>query len=384
MNNTDLKHIGGQELTKQLILIVDDNTDNIKVTANYLKQSDVDIVIATNGSQALSIAESKRPDVVILDIMMPGMDGYEVCRKLKENPVTREIPVVFITGKIDRDEITKAYEVGASDLLLKPVVRTELMARINNFKLSNFYKAEFTYLKNNISRLERELNEFLGIAAHDLKNPIYSISMLAKVIRDEKDLGREDIDEFSQDIVTISERMLSLIKNILDLNAIEQGKMKILLEDFAVSELVIATVDNYRERAKAKGITIIGTIDNKGLRVNADRTGVLQTLDNLVSNAVKYSPHGKKIWVNTTTRDGVVRIEVRDEGPGLTDEDKAKLFGKFARLSAQPTGDEQSSGLGLSIVKKYVEAMNGRVWCESTPGKGASFLVELVSAKSQQ
>jgi two-component system, sensor histidine kinase and response regulator len=374
VRNNDLLNI---KTDKHLILIVDDNTENLKIIANYINRDDSDIVISTNGIQALGIAEEKHPDLIILDIMMPGMDGFEVCSKLKENTATKDIPVIFITGKSEREEISRAFATGASDVILKPIISNELKAKVNNFLKTSVCKNEFNSLKSGIKRLENEMNEFLSIAAHDLKNPIYSISMLAKVIRDEKELSRDDINEFSGDIVTISERMLNLIKNILDLNAIEQGKIKISLDIFPLDELVKSVIDSYTERAAEKQIYLIYKNSCPDTDVFADRTGVIQILDNLVSNAIKYSFFNKNIWVSVSKKSGRIFIEVKDEGPGLTGDDMKKLFGKFARLSAQPTGNEQSSGLGLSIVKKYAEAMGGNVWCESVPGNGASFFVEL-------
>jgi signal transduction histidine kinase len=136
------------------------------------------------------------------------------------------------------------------------------------------------------------------------------------------------------------------------------------------------SVDTYRPQAQAKHQTLHCSLPPGGLTVLADRDATLQVLDNLISNAIKYSPHAKEIQVHLLSRDGHARLEVRDEGPGLTEADKSQLFGKFARLSARPTGDEASTGLGLSIVKRMVEASHGRIWCESEPGQGATFIVE--------
>jgi len=179
--------------------------------------------------------------------------------------------------------------------------------------------------------------------------------------------------------------MFELITNLLDINAIERGAIKVYLCDFDFAMIVNALCENYYQRAHAKDIKLNFEVE-EGLRyVFADQNATIQVLDNLISNAVKYSPHNKNVWVRCTMN-GVkkVRCEVKDEGPGLTEEDKAKLFGKFARLSAQPTGGEHSTGLGLSIVKKMAEAMGGTVWCESEYGYGASFFVELPATEDEE
>ncbi len=299
---------------KYLILIVDDNAENIKIIASYLKRDDADIVISTEGAKALTIAEEKRPDLIILDIMMPGMDGYEVCAKLKASESTKDIPVIFITGKTEREEISKAYSTGAADVILKPIIINELRTKVNNLLRYGKDRNEYVSLKTGIKNLEEELGEFLSIAAHDLKNPIYSISMLAKVIRDEHDLTKEDITEFSGDIVTISERMLALIKNLLDINAIEQGKIKINMEEFPLIELLNHITETYISSAEEKQIKLIREYNGLEISVYADRSGVLQILDNLVSNAIKYSPFNKNVWIKASTVGDKALIEVKAQG----------------------------------------------------------------------
>jgi signal transduction histidine kinase len=160
----------------------------------------------------------------------------------------------------------------------------------------------------------------------------------------------------------------------------EEGSLKLILSPKSVAPIVEAVVQQYTKRAEAKSITLhFSNEAAEGVALVEEQT-MVQIFDNLVSNAVKYSPHGQQVWVRFKAFDNTVRVEIQDEGPGISAEDRAKLFGKFVRLSAQPTGGEHSTGLGLSIVKKLVEAMNGRVWCESELGKGVTFVVELPNA----
>jgi len=229
--------------------------------------------------------------------------------------------------------------------------------------------------------LNTEKTAFLGIVAHDLKNPVNVICNLAEMmLKNEQEISINQRHEFLRIIVNSSERMFELLRNLLQINALEERAT--ILQPTLVNVAMIAqfiTAD-YRMRAEQKSITLHFDFEGTG-QAFADEHAVKQVLDNIISNAVKYSPPNKHIWV--TVRDvhdhnrGYVRISVRDEGPGLSEEDKTRLFGKFARLSAQPTGGEHSTGLGLSIVKRFVEDMKGRVWCESTLGKGATFIVEL-------
>jgi len=183
-------------------------------------------------------------------------------------------------------------------------------------------------------------------------------------------------------------RMSDIISNLLDINAIETGNMKLTITEIDTSQLVEQYVQEYHERARAKNITINFSTDTEELPVFADAGALAQVVDNLLSNAVKYSPQGKSVFVRLLKRDSRVRIEIQDEGHGITPEEIDQLFGKFVRLSARPTGGEDSTGLGLSIVKKLVEAMNGKVWCEShaatDTNTGATFIVELLGAETKR
>ena len=198
-------------------------------------------------------------------------------------------------------------------------------------------------------------------------------------------------------IVHTSERMLDLVKKLLDMNQLEAGGMEFQKVEFNILPMVEGIVRQFEAQAAAKHITIHYSSKLAFCRVIADEQAIEQVLDNLLSNAVKYSPHGKNVFVsvrhssdenlhfsdqvtNAPMINGYVRLEVEDEGPGISENDHAKLFEKFSRLSARPTGGEHSTGLGLSIVKKIVEAMNGKVWCESELGKGTTFIVELPAA----
>jgi signal transduction histidine kinase len=234
---------------------------------------------------------------------------------------------------------------------------------------------EIVQLNSHLVELNNEKNEFLGIVAHDLKNPLSNIKMLSKILNEEhKTLSPEEVQEFSADILTASGRMFELITNLLDVNAIERGGIRIINRPFDIKSICANVVANYTARAEAKNIQLISEFDDGTVEAIGDPSAAIQVFENILSNAVKYSPYDKKIFVRLHVNNAIVRVEVQDQGPGMSEDDMKKLFGKFARLSAQPTGGEHSTGLGLSIVKKMVEAMNGNVWCESTLGEGATFI----------
>ncbi|MBD1210560.1 MAG: hypothetical protein H9535_19185 [Ignavibacteria bacterium] len=257
--------------------------------------------------------------------------------------------------------------------------------------------------------LNDEKNEFLGIAAHDLKNPIAAItSFVELLLNEESSLSEDDRRAYLKTIMLSSERMFDIITNLLDINAIERGAIALRPTNIQIMPVITSLVEMYCSRAEQKNITLHTEISSSpDTSAYVDERALVQILDNLISNAIKYSPLGKNVVVRIKDKGGdvmmhgtektgtnepslfllrpssFVRIEVQDEGEGISPDDMTKLFGKFARLSVRPTGGEHSTGLGLSIVKKMVEAMNGYVWCESEVGKGATFIVELPKVSEQ-
>ena len=361
-----------------LVLLVDDNPANLQLISHNLRGRGYNIATASNGFEALDrVRISPVPDMILLDIMMPEIDGYKVCEELKKNPKTQDIPVIFFTAKISTEDIIRGFEAGAVDYITKPFNSAELIARVETHLKIKFLREHIEEQNRLLQSLSTEKEELLAIAAHDLKNPLYNISMLAKVIRDDLELSEEEIKEFTEDIVTTSDRMLDLIRNLLDINAIEQGKIKLHLEKVNINEVIKIVINFYKETSIEKKIDIIYKPELEESFANIDRNAIIQIIDNLLSNALKYSPFEKKVYLKNYELDGFCVFEVKDQGPGLSEADKSKLFGKFVKLSSRPTGNEQSNGLGLSIVKKYVETMNGSVECETELGQGCKFIVKI-------
>lgn len=249
---------------------------------------------------------------------------------------------------------------------------------------------EIQQQNNQLKTLNQEKNELMGIVAHDLKNPLSNIRLLAQLLRQNHEtLNQAEIKELSGDILFSADRMYDLIINLLNVNAIEQGGVQFNLTGFEVCPIIESIIHHYTPLARQKNIRLCFTPpehNGSGFVVFADHHAIAQILDNLLSNAIKYSPLDKEIHISiakSMAHHGTIRVGVHDQGPGISDEDQQLLFGKFARLSARPTGGEDSTGLGLSIVKKLAEAMNGKVWCESALGSGATFYIEFPAAFSE-
>jgi signal transduction histidine kinase len=222
--------------------------------------------------------------------------------------------------------------------------------------------------------LNNEKNEFLGIAAHDLKNPLTVILGCVELAGMTED--HDKVHKLMGNIFGSANRMLDLITNLLDVNAIEQGKFTSNIEPCDIAELLKRSVENNQPAAARKSIAIrMGA--SEGLWAKADPAATLQILDNLISNALKYSPPNTTVHLHTLPEREYILVSVRDEGPGINEADQKKLFQKFTRLSARPTGGESSTGLGLAIVKRLAEAMSGTIQCYSAPGTGSNFTLRL-------
>jgi two-component system sensor histidine kinase/response regulator len=377
------------------ILIVDDVPLNLQMLGGLLQSKGYEVAPASSGAIALEMAQTQTPDLILLDIQMPEMDGFKVCKLLKENPVTKDIPVIFLTAFVETEDIVRGFELGAVDYISKPFNSSELIARVNTHlslkqatDIINNKNKELTLANENLEELNTELknantmkNRMLSMVAHDLKNPLGGVQGLVSfLLSDDRLTKYSDIIESLELMQISSTSMLDLVKEILDSAALEIGRIQLNKDVVSIEDLVKAAVWQNKPNADTKHqelrLTSLDTADNYFM-TQADSKRLSQVFDNLISNAIKYSPFSKLINVTIESFEKYLLVSVADQGPGLTDDDKEKMFGYFQRLSAQPTGGESSNGIGLSIVKQIVELHEGKVWVESEFGHGATFYVKL-------
>ncbi len=356
------------DVEKSIILLVDDNPRNLDVLINFLKESSSEIRIAGSGEEALELATRITPDVIILDVMMPGINGFETCRRLKKIDKLKNVPVIFMTALSDPADKVMGFKSGGSDYVTKPLHHEEVLARINaHLTIRNQQKI--------LERQNNEKNEFIDVVLHQLRNYLTKINLPAHLIKKAK--SADEVNELSDMVIQDVKLMLEVITNFLDINKLETGDVNFSFAKTPLSPLAKQSVTNHISSAESKQITINFEAADDEFNIYADKIVILQILDNLISNAVKFSPNGKDINVRVFKTKNSVCCEIEDEGQGLTSEDMDKIFGKYARLSAKPTGDETSTGLGLSIVKKLVDAMNGKINANSAgKDKGAVFTLE--------
>ena len=353
-----------------LILVVDDEPKNIQVVGPLLLRQGHEIIAAGSGEEALAKLRTARPDLILLDVMMPGMTGFDLCRKLQAQAEWREIPVIFLSAVTDKSFIMEALGAGAVDYVTKPFHGPELLSRVQvHLNLQNTRKR--------LAATIEERNRLLEVVAHDLKNPLGGVQFAAAMLGE----SAMDLDPRQSTLVgsikdSVS-RALEIVGSLLQTRRLEETKAQMGFVPLCLREYAEQAVKAFAQHGRTKNITLELTSDHSHIPVNADRRSLLCSLENLVSNAIKFSPKGSVVQISLRKdgNSGVFRID--DQGPGVLAEERTLLFRKFTRLSARPTGGEISTGLGLHIVQELVEAMGGTVHYEEGARGGACFVVTL-------
>lgn len=358
--------------TRGRLLVVDDQPQNIQVVGTILGRLGHEIVPASDGATALKRLGLKPPDLILLDLLMPGMDGYEVCRRIRQNPEWNDIPIIFLSAASDKDYVVRALEAGSVDYITKPFNQAELVSRVRT-------QLELKAARDRLRELVEDKDELIGLMAHDCKNQLGGLHMTAQLLR-QRTASSDDkkLRQMAEAIEQASDRLLGFVKEFLA-NASAEHALQFKSHPVDLAELARHSVDTYGRAARRKDLRIDLELPSEPAVVESDRSALEQILGNLLSNAVKFSPPGRTIAVRVERAGDGFALSVADQGPGFTEEDKARLFRRYTRLSAKPTGGEPSTGLGLSIVKKLVDALGGSVSCESPGGKGACFVVRLAS-----
>ncbi len=350
---------------KPIILIVDDTPANLQVLGNLLKQINCQIAVAMNGQQALDTVNKIKPDLILLDVMMPVMNGYEVCKKLKENEKTQDIPVIFLTAKTETTDIVEGLEIGAVDYITKPFVGSELLARVHTH-LS---------LKATKEKLQEEIdtkNKFFSIISHDLRGSIGVSLSYSKILKENSQyLSEEEIKEIYNDLETSSQSTLDLLDNLLKWARLQSGVLQINPEIIHIDEIVNNNLKAIKDRASLKEITLKATIDNQN-QVFADKNMVDLVIRNLLTNAIKFTPRGGEINIKTELNKKLLQVSIADNGVGIEPERVEKIFNVKQNSSTSGTEKEKGNGLGLILCKEFVEHNGGNIKAESILKQGTT------------
>jgi signal transduction histidine kinase len=354
------------------------------VLGGILKGDGYVLAEADSGENALLLYANFRPDLVLLDVMLPGIDGFETCRRLKRDYGEKSAPVIFITAKSESDDVVEGLTAGGVDYLPKPFKPKEVVARVRTHLQNQILSEQRTMLVEQLRKANAAKNRFLGMAAHDLRNPLASIRGITEFMR-EGAVGPFSPEQLSliETIHDASQSMLTMVNELLDVATIEAGELKLSLEVHNLGDLIAKSVSMINREALKKKTRITFEPPLEPVTLTIDPAKMKQVVDNLLSNAIKYSPPGSTIRAFVTSRadNSTCSFSVRDQGPGIAEDERDKLFKDFSRLSSKPTGGEKSTGLGLAICRKIVEAHHGIIIVDNLPDCGCEFRVTLPAYK---
>ncbi len=362
---------------RQRILAVDDALDNLILLDRLLKRQGFDVVSASSGKECLSQSSMLLPDLIILDVAMPEMDGFETLRHLRENEMTKDIPVIILTANSkDAKSIEQGFSLGADEYLTKPIEQDELIARVRS--ILRIVKAE--------KQVEQLKADFQSMLVHDLRSPLsVIIGVLELGVKGEFDEHPQEMKELLESALKNSHKMLGLINNILDVAKFEAGKLQLNKQPGDFNAVVVGAVTRLRMLARDKCVTLVME-EGKDIPVcEYDSDKIDQGVTNLVSNAIKFTPKDGTVTVRTyvkhfddelpTLKGDYAAMDVEDTGVGLSAEEIPLIFDRYRQVQSGRSTRQKGTGLGLTIVKRVVEAHGGRVFVESTLGKGTKFTI---------
>ena len=355
------------------ILIVDDVVSNVLLLKILLTNEKFQVCTASNGNMCIELAKSEHPDLILLDVMMPDLNGFDTAVILKKDPETQEIPIIFLTALNNPSDLVKGFQVGANDFLTKPFNKEELVMRV-------MHQIQLVAAKRIIIRQNEELkrtisnrDKMYSVIAHDLRSPMASIRMVLNLAVNvvSKDIVGEEIFGLLDKANRESEETHDLLDNLLKWTKSQTGRLSVVYQELDLDDIVPGVVDIFRMIAEMKKIELKYIPADEKLIVHADNDMIKTIIRNFLSNAVKFTPEGKSVEVFYKREGDFARISVRDHGVGIEPDRVEAIF--HTGETTYGTGGEEGSGLGLQLCQDFARKNGGDARVESTLGEGSTF-----------
>lgn len=349
------------------ILVVDDQPANLRVVSSLLSRHGYEVVTAADGEEALAVLATLQPDLMLLDMLMPNMDGFALLAEIKQNPDLLRLPVVFLTVAQDRDLLLRAFDAGAVDYVTKPFMPEELLARVNAH-------VGLKQTRDRLERIARERQELVNLVAHDLKNPLSSIWFASDMlIRGET--KPERVPRYHRMIHDSAEDALGYIRRYLETQ--DRKTIEVSEQSTELRDVIAWLVERYGLQFEDRGVALQARAPDLSARVAVDALVLRQVAENLITNAIKYAPGSNVDLSIRSAGNGFWQLLVEDRGPGIPRDLQHALFRPFSRLAHAGKDDGRSTGLGLSLAKQIIVNLGGQLWYEDRDGGGSSFIIEL-------
>ena len=357
------------------ILVVDDEPSNLQILIEILKQ-DYTMVVANSGQKAIQMAQKNpQPDLILLDVIMPDLSGYTVCEILKADPLTRSIPIIFITALNDTGDETRGFSLGAVDYITKPINPAILRARVkSHLTMEDLYQQLQTQNESLKSSLQMR-KDLAHMIVHDLRNPLTSILLGCSILKMQKqltDYQSTKVDQIASEAKVLEE----LIDNILVTAKLESGKLLLSREQVNLNQVAQTVVKRFQDTANSRNITITTQWVEPDPLFLVDKSLIRRLFENLLSNSLKFSPKGKSIHMETGYgEDGEFQLRVLDQGSGVPVEKQAAIFEKYETATIMEQAPQL--GLGLAFCKLVTQGHEGRIFVENNQPQGAIFTIAL-------
>ncbi|MFH5884363.1 response regulator [Halalkalibaculum sp. DA3122] len=369
------------------ILIVDDSEQNVWLLSHVLKREGYNILDASNGKEALQIVELTPPDIMLLDIVMPGMDGYEVCKKMKAQESTEDVPIIFLSALSETDSKVKGFKVGGVDYITKPFQREEVLARIElHVRLKQLQDEleekidELRVREQRLNALNNRKDELMRILSHDIRNPVTGIIGVAQILSQSASaLSTEDQLKMYNSIEESGRKIQQLVVDMLNKDKAKKSISELATEEVNLKQVIKDAVELHQPTALTKNIKFKLNAEQP-VDMKLDRQKMSQVVGNLVSNALKFTPEGGTVSIELSEKrdENEVEILVSDTGMGIPKEEIKKLLGNNGQKTVRlGTRGETGSGIGLDIIQQFTELHGGKVLIESDEGEGTTFIIRL-------
>jgi len=365
-------NLSTESRSKGVILVIDDSPTNLKLLFNTLSKDGFQVLSARDGESGLEQAVRMKPDIILLDVLMYGIDGFETCRRLKVHKATRNIPVIFMTVLSEPMDKLKGFKAGGVDFITKPIHHEEVLARVNSHLTIRHQQAQLRKQAEQLKELNASKDKFFSVISRDLQSPFEGLLHFTEFLMENiEGCSQNEIKEIVGTLQNSVGNLYELLRNLFTWSSVQRGTMEFYPQYVDICEIIARNLRLFMPIAERKHITLKNLVQDE-MSVYADAGMVYAIIRNLISNALKFTKTGGKVRISAAQNNELVEVSVSDTGIGISEEDLSKLFRIDVKYQQPGTAGEEGTGLGLILCKELTEKNDGSLSLESEIGKGTT------------